>query len=206
MNGGDSAAVFIGLSPSLNGRVHGEADDAKSLSLGWLEEWWWPWPPQGNWEGNSVRGGSPWVHSAFAALCRRPVQMSGEPWEILPGTWVRMAPRTHEPIGSCQHCDRKSRRPSNRGLVKWTTAHPLCRSATKVLGETERRKRKVSLFTLHPSVLKVFDNEKTLVCSLYNYINDFNNNNNKEFEGEKTPRNINLGSHRHTGNSWSLEN
>lgn len=39
----------------------------------------------------------------------------------------------------------------------------------------------------------VFHNEKTLVCFLYNYIIGFNNNNNKELDREKRPKNVDLG-------------
>lgn len=68
---------------------------------------------------------------------------------------------------------------------------------SKALGEGEGRKREASLFILYSSVLFHFlTNEKALVYFLYNYINDFNNNNNnKESQGEKRPKNIDLGSH-----------
>lgn len=75
--------------------------------------------------------------------------MSGEQWEILPGTWVRMAPKRHEQAGSRQHGSKES---STRDMVKSTVAHPFCRVITKELGEIDRRKGEVSLFILYSAV------------------------------------------------------
>lgn len=61
--------------------------------------------------------------------------------------------------------------------------------------EAAGSKGQVLLFILYSSVLfRFFYNKKILMCFLYNYINDFNNNNNnKEFEGERGPQNLDLG-------------
>lgn len=57
-------------------------------------------------------------------------------------------PKRREQMGSCQHCEREGRRPSNGGTVKPTLAHPFCGPITKELGETDRRKGEVTLYPI----------------------------------------------------------
>lgn len=121
--------------------------------------------------------------------------MSGEQWEILPGLWVRVAPESRGQVGHHQHSDREKQKAQERGMVKSTMAQLFHGTVPRHGGSWRGVRGNVpSDSRFFSSVLfSFFNNEKTLMCFLHNYIIGFNNNNNKELKGEKRPQNTDLG-------------
>lgn len=120
--------------------------NVKVSSLGWLDEWWWPWPPWGNKKGTQFVGEDP--ESILDLMHYSDTQSRGQ------GSsgkyWLEMGEDGPKETWASRVTPARCRESRRAATGTWLNqlAHPLCRAITKELGEIDRRKGEVSLFIL----------------------------------------------------------